>query len=130
MTARREERDGSADESCGCGPSGPVQSWRGCVWSGTPLGRLLMIRRSVLLSGVLLAALVVPPYAIGPVVAGPTAPGRAEPGPFAADAGPAAVGGGGTGRFVLTATNRGSSYAPTFTGNGYLGVRVPPDGQG
>ena len=89
-----------------------------------------MIRRSVLLSGVLLAALVVPPYAIGPVVAGPTAPGRADAGPLAADPGPAAVDGGGTGRFVLTATNRGSSYAPTFTGNGYLGVRVPPDGQG
>jgi trehalose/maltose hydrolase-like predicted phosphorylase len=34
------------------------------------------------------------------------------------------------GAFVLTATHRGGSYAPTFTGNGYLGVRVPPKGQG
>jgi trehalose/maltose hydrolase-like predicted phosphorylase len=34
------------------------------------------------------------------------------------------------GSFLLSATNRGSSYAPTFTGNGYLGVRVPPAGQG
>ena len=31
---------------------------------------------------------------------------------------------------MLTATNTGSSYAPTFTGNGMLGVRVPPAGQG
>ncbi len=34
------------------------------------------------------------------------------------------------GSFVLTATNTGSTYAPTFTGNGLLGVRVPPEGQG
>ncbi|HKC27229.1 MAG TPA: glycosyl hydrolase family 65 protein [Jatrophihabitans sp.] len=34
------------------------------------------------------------------------------------------------GAYLLTATNRGSSYAPTFTGNGYLGVRVPAAGQG
>ncbi len=34
------------------------------------------------------------------------------------------------GAFVLTATDRGSSYAPTFTGNGYLSVRVPAAGQG
>ncbi len=34
------------------------------------------------------------------------------------------------GAFVLSATNTGSSYAPTFTGNGVLGVRVPPTGQG
>jgi trehalose/maltose hydrolase-like predicted phosphorylase len=32
--------------------------------------------------------------------------------------------------FSLTATNSGSGYAPTFTGNGMLGVRVPPAGQG
>ncbi len=37
---------------------------------------------------------------------------------------------GGTGSFVLTATNTGSTYAPTFTGNGELGIRVPPAGQG
>ncbi len=36
----------------------------------------------------------------------------------------------GTGAYVLTATSRGASYAPTFTGNGRLGVRVPPAGQG
>jgi trehalose/maltose hydrolase-like predicted phosphorylase len=34
------------------------------------------------------------------------------------------------GSYLLTATDRGGSYAPTFTGNGYLGVRVPPAGQG
>lgn len=34
------------------------------------------------------------------------------------------------GSYVLTATDTGSTYAPTFTGNGYLGVRVPPAGQG
>jgi hypothetical protein len=34
------------------------------------------------------------------------------------------------GSYVLTATGTGGTYAPTFTGNGELGVRVPPDGQG
>lgn len=34
------------------------------------------------------------------------------------------------GGYVLTATNSGSSYSPTFTGNGWLGVRVPAAGQG
>lgn len=37
---------------------------------------------------------------------------------------------GGTGSYVLTATNTGATYAPTFVGNGELGVRVPPSGQG
>lgn len=37
---------------------------------------------------------------------------------------------GGTGSYLLTATNTGSTYAPTFTGNGELGIRVPPAGQG
>ncbi len=37
---------------------------------------------------------------------------------------------GGTGSYVLTATDTGASYAPTFTGNGELGLRVPPTGQG
>ena len=32
--------------------------------------------------------------------------------------------------FTLTAAKIGSTYAPTFTGNGLLGVRVPPAGQG
>jgi trehalose/maltose hydrolase-like predicted phosphorylase len=34
------------------------------------------------------------------------------------------------GSFVLTANSPGGTYAPTFTGNGTLGVRVPPSGQG
>ncbi|MBV8991319.1 MAG: discoidin domain-containing protein [Solirubrobacterales bacterium] len=42
----------------------------------------------------------------------------------------AAARAGGAGSYVLTATNTGSTYAPTFTGNGMLGVRVPPAGQG
>jgi trehalose/maltose hydrolase-like predicted phosphorylase len=37
---------------------------------------------------------------------------------------------GGTGSYLLTATNTGGTYAPTFTGNGELGLRVPPAGQG
>src|SRR5438105_12653092 len=37
---------------------------------------------------------------------------------------------GGTGGYVLTATSAGGNYAPTFTGNGELGVRVPDVGQG
>jgi trehalose/maltose hydrolase-like predicted phosphorylase len=36
----------------------------------------------------------------------------------------------GTGSYTLTATKVGPTYAPTFTGNGELGVRVPPTGQG
>ena len=38
--------------------------------------------------------------------------------------------GGAGGAYVLAATSTGSSYAPTFTGNGYIGLRVPPAGQG
>src|SRR5579875_181498 len=50
------------------------------------------------------------------------------PGPVAtADPGSAP---GPAGSYLLTATGTGSDYAPTFTGNGYLGVRVPPAGQG
>jgi trehalose/maltose hydrolase-like predicted phosphorylase len=45
-------------------------------------------------------------------------------------ASPAASAGIGTGAYVLTATSRGPDYAPTFTGNGYLGVRIPAKGQG
>jgi len=37
---------------------------------------------------------------------------------------------GGTGSYLLTATSTGPTYAPTFTGNGELGLRVPPTGQG
>lgn len=38
----------------------------------------------------------------------------------------------GRGSYVLTATSSrtASGYAPTFTGNGFLGVRVPAAGQG
>jgi trehalose/maltose hydrolase-like predicted phosphorylase len=52
--------------------------------------------------------------------------------PPAGASGAAAAGdpAGGTGSYVLTATNTGPRYAPTFTGNGELGVRVPPEGQG
>jgi trehalose/maltose hydrolase-like predicted phosphorylase len=43
---------------------------------------------------------------------------------------PAGAGAAG-GDFTLTATRPGADdYAPTFTGNGLLGVRVPPAGQG
>ena len=34
------------------------------------------------------------------------------------------------GAYRLTATNTGPRYAPTFTGNGLIGVRVPASGQG
>jgi trehalose/maltose hydrolase-like predicted phosphorylase len=36
----------------------------------------------------------------------------------------------GAGSFLLTANSPTGTYAPTFTGNGMLGVRVPPSGQG
>jgi trehalose/maltose hydrolase-like predicted phosphorylase len=36
----------------------------------------------------------------------------------------------GSGTYVLTATSTQGTYAPTFTGNGWLGVRVPATGQG
>ena len=42
----------------------------------------------------------------------------------------AATGSAGTGDYRLTAHSTGAGYAPTFTGNGRLGVRVPPSGQG
>ncbi len=32
---------------------------------------------------------------------------------------------GASGRYLLTKTHPGKGYAPTFTGNGQLGVRVP-----
>jgi trehalose/maltose hydrolase-like predicted phosphorylase len=35
-----------------------------------------------------------------------------------------------SGDHVFTARSAGSGYSPTFTGNGELGVRVPPAGQG
>ncbi|MGI8506654.1 MAG: glycosyl hydrolase family 65 protein [Solirubrobacteraceae bacterium] len=35
-----------------------------------------------------------------------------------------------TGAYVLEARSPGGHYAPTFTGNGFLGVRVPATGQG
>ena len=36
----------------------------------------------------------------------------------------------GAGDYVLTAHSFGGSYAPTYTGNGYLAIRVPAAGQG
>ncbi len=36
----------------------------------------------------------------------------------------------GSGSYLLTATTTGPTYEPTFTGNGELGIRVPPSGQG
>ncbi len=51
------------------------------------------------------------------VVAVPTA--AAAPAPAAA-----------LGSYVLTATDQGATYAPTYTGNGYLAIRVPAAGQG
>ncbi|HTX32339.1 MAG TPA: discoidin domain-containing protein [Solirubrobacteraceae bacterium] len=43
----------------------------------------------------------------------------------------AAAAAGPGGSYVLTATtHRGPTYAPTFTGNGFIGVRVPASGQG
>jgi trehalose/maltose hydrolase-like predicted phosphorylase len=62
-----------------------------------------------------LAALTLLAALIGPAAAG-------------AEAKPGAGGRGGA--FTLTATSTGSNYAPTFTGDGVLGVRVPPEGQG
>ncbi len=52
--------------------------------------------------------------------------------PTATAAGAAPVPGpsAGTGRYVLATTSSGKGYAPTFTGNGQLGVRVPAPGQG
>jgi trehalose/maltose hydrolase-like predicted phosphorylase len=44
--------------------------------------------------------------------------------------GAAPVSGTAAGAYVLAATSTGGSYAPTFTGNGYIGLRVPPAGQG
>ncbi len=49
---------------------------------------------------------------------------------FPAAAGAAPSHGTGGGDFTLTATKIDSAYAPTFTGSGLLGVRVPPAGQG
>jgi trehalose/maltose hydrolase-like predicted phosphorylase len=37
---------------------------------------------------------------------------------------------GNSGSFVLTASSTGGHYAPTFTGNGLLGIRVPAAGEG
>jgi trehalose/maltose hydrolase-like predicted phosphorylase len=62
-----------------------------------------------------LAAVALLAALIGPAAAG-------------AESKPGASGSGGA--FTLTATSTGSNYAPTFTGDGVLGVRVPPEGQG
>ncbi|HEY0280251.1 MAG TPA: hypothetical protein VGC32_18455 [Solirubrobacterales bacterium] len=52
------------------------------------------------------------------------------PGSVGARAAGAASGASGGSAFKLTATSTGSNYAPTFTGDGVLGVRVLPAGQG
>ncbi len=44
--------------------------------------------------------------------------------------GMAAAAPGNSGSFVLTARSTAGHYAPTFTGNGLLGIRVPPAGEG
>src|ERR1700722_19422508 len=49
---------------------------------------------------------------------------------LAALAAPSAARAAGTGAYVLTATNNGKGYAPNFTSNGRLGIRVPATGQG
>jgi len=54
------------------------------------------------------------------------ATGLSAPSPAAGAAPPPSAGG----SFVLTAPDRGVKYAPTYTGNGYLGIRVPAAGQG
>jgi trehalose/maltose hydrolase-like predicted phosphorylase len=76
-----------------------------------------MARWSVVVAGVVAAALLGPPASAGPTTARAPRPAQAQAG-------------NGTGSFVITATHRGQRYAPTFTGNGYLGVRVPAKGQG
>ena len=60
---------------------------------------------------------------IGGVVV--TVLGAARPG-----RGAAATASGNSGSFVLTAHSTKPPYAPTFTGNGLLGIRVPAAGQG
>jgi trehalose/maltose hydrolase-like predicted phosphorylase len=81
---------------------------------GRVLGRMLAAFRA---RPVLAAAAVVilAPFACAAQQAPP--PGR-----------PAA--GGPAGSYLLTATSTGGGYAPTFTGNGYIGIRVPAAGQG
>jgi trehalose/maltose hydrolase-like predicted phosphorylase len=75
-----------------------------------------MLRARVVLILLIVFAVMVP---LGPGAAG------VRPTTRATAAGPAV-----SGSFRLTATSRGHRYAPTFTGNGYIGVRVPPAGQG
>src|SRR5689334_17463860 len=53
-------------------------------------------------------------------------PALCSPSALASSAAPS----GGSGSYVLTAHDPGGGYAPTFTGNGELGVRVPTTGQG
>jgi trehalose/maltose hydrolase-like predicted phosphorylase len=72
-----------------------------------------MYRRVVVITSALAFALVGQPAAIAPAVSQPSPPAVRD-----------------GGAFVLSSTNLGPGYAPTFTGNGYLGVRVPPVGQG
>jgi hypothetical protein len=60
------------------------------------------------------------------IVAALPAAAAALPAPAAASTGTGASSGSGTGSYVLTATSAGGSYTPEFTGNDYIGVRIPP----
>jgi len=83
------------------------------------------MRRSFFLRAAGRAALLVIVLAVcGGAVADAKSPAKRTPKAPPAAPGPA------TGASVLTATNTGPPYAPTFTGNGLLGVRIPPAGQG
>ncbi len=65
--------------------------------------------------------------AVALIVVPAAAPAVLTPAALASSSG---QGGSGTGAYVLTATSAKPPYAPTFTGNGVLGVRVPAQGQG
>jgi trehalose/maltose hydrolase-like predicted phosphorylase len=55
---------------------------------------------------------------------------RPAPARAASRGGAPPAGGRTAGSYLLTARGTGGNYAPTFTGNGYIGLRVPPAGQG
>ncbi len=83
------------------------------------------MRRSSFVHAAVLAAVVQTVLAAG---GGAVADAKSKPAPKRKA--PRAVPGPTTGATVLTATSSGPGYAPTYTGNGLLGVRVPPAGQG
>ena len=75
-------------------------------------------RRLVWLAVVAVVA-VLPLWGMAPAGAAPLRAGQAGP-----------ANGRTTGSYVLTADSPDGNYAPAFTGNGYIGIRVPPAGQG